>query len=158
MQRGQGGVPVAWSCQGRHHCVRGGEEPPGLSGPVEGQGKREQAGEAVTAACLGHKGTWQGQKETQDSCSSKVPCGATCLRALEGWRGATSAGRRSQVAIWPAGTKGNTLHSTGLGLGRGPVIAQDKGVGPCCTPLAQVQGDLSSTHAWMECGCVGDTL
>jgi hypothetical protein len=35
---------VAWSNQGRHHCLRGGEEPPGLLGPVEGQGKREAAG------------------------------------------------------------------------------------------------------------------
>lgn len=66
---------MAWSSQGRHHCLRGGEEPPGLSGPVEGreQGKREQAGAAVRKACLRHKGTWQGQKQTQDSRSDKVP-------------------------------------------------------------------------------------
>lgn len=53
VQRGQGRVPVAWSSQGRHHCLRGGEEPPGLSGPVEGQGKREQAREAVGQPILG---------------------------------------------------------------------------------------------------------
>lgn len=35
----------------------------------------------------------------------------------ERWRGATSAGRQSQVATWPAGTKGNTPHGTGLGVG-----------------------------------------
>lgn len=41
-------------------------------------------------------------------------------------------------------------------LGQGPVthhlhIAQDKGVGPCGTPLVQIQGNFSSTHA---CMCV----
>lgn len=77
VQRGEGQIPVAWSSQGRHHCLRGGEEPPGLSGPVEGQGKREQAREAGRAAYLGHEGTWKRQKQTQNSCSDKVPCSAT---------------------------------------------------------------------------------
>lgn len=38
-------VPVAWSIQGRHHCLRGGEEPPGLLGPVEGVASMSQKGE-----------------------------------------------------------------------------------------------------------------
>lgn len=44
-------------------------------------------------------------------------------------------------------------------LGQGSVahhlhVAQDKGVGPCDTSLVQVQGDFSSTHAWMVCVCL----
>lgn len=153
---------MAWSSQGRHHSLRGGEEPPGLSGPVEGQGKREQAGEAVRAACLGHKGTWQGQKQTQDSHSDKASCGATCLRAPERWRGATSAGRQSQVAIWPAGTKENTPHGTGLGVGsRDTSLTHSTGQGSgtlwhtTCTGTGRPQ---QHTCQDVVCVCIGGTL
>lgn len=43
-------VPVAWSSQGRHHCLRGGDEPRGLPGPVEGRGEREPAGRGAGRA------------------------------------------------------------------------------------------------------------
>lgn len=114
VQRGQGRVPVAWSSQGRHHCLRGGEEPPGLSGPVEGQGKREQAREACKGSLSWAQGTWQRQKQTHRT--PAVTRFHVVPHVSEPWRdgrGATSAGGHSQVAMWPAGTEGITSHGTG---------------------------------------------
>lgn len=92
-----GAVPVAWSSQGRHHCLRGGEEPPGLPGPVEGQGEHEPAGEA------GRRGEHGPRAETD-----------TQPLQPEGPHGALGAELSPHVqmdshgpAAWPAGTENN---------------------------------------------------
>lgn len=89
-----GAVPVAWSSQGRHHCLRGREEPPGLPGPVEGQGGCED----------NHKCR---QTRIPHSNGGGLPLGALL------WRAAQKC--TEMVTGWPHGLQDRvaTQHRTG---------------------------------------------
>lgn len=94
---------MAWSSQGRHHCLRGGDEPRGLPGPVEGRGEREPAGRGVG------RGAGRAWAAPPDRGGLAVQWGERtvhrCRRTVAGW----PAAHRGTVSTWHR-TDGRTRH------------------------------------------------
>lgn len=112
VQRGEGQIPVAWSSQGATTVSVAGRSPLGCQALWRGKASVNKQGRLEGQPILGTRAHGKGRNRHRTPAVTRFHV-VPRLRALKGWRGDTSAGGQSQVAIWPAGTEGNTWHRTG---------------------------------------------